>query len=88
MILAGAAPSNAEAKRLVREQRFAEAIQLFQSVPKDLKDTAKAVKSALQLQARIAAGRRAQTVTNLIFITIGLIMLMAAAMAALARLLH
>jgi hypothetical protein len=77
-----------EAKRLVREQRFAEAIQLFQSVPKDLKDTTKAVKSTLQLQARIAAGRRAQTVTNLIFIAIGLIMLMAAAMAALARLLH
>jgi hypothetical protein len=65
-----------EGKRLAREHRFREAIELFKSVPPDIKDTAGAIKAALQLQARLAAERKSATTTNLIVFAIGIILVM------------
>jgi len=63
-----------EAKRLVREHRFKEAIEALKSVPKDIKDTTDVIKSAMMLQARIAAERRSETTTNLILLIIGMVL--------------
>jgi len=65
-----------EGKRLVREHRFREAIELLKSVPADIKDTSGAIRAALQLQARIAAERKSETTTNLIVFAIGIVLVM------------
>ncbi len=66
----------AEAVRLARLQRFREAIELFEQVPQDVRDTGREIEKARQLQARMAAERRSQATTNLILIAIGLLVLL------------
>jgi serine/threonine protein kinase len=72
-----------EGKRLVREHRFKEAIELFKAVPPDIKDTTEAVRTTLLLQARIAADRRSETTTNLVLLAIGLVLVVLIALFAL-----
>lgn len=63
-----------EGKRMVREHRFKEAIALFKSVPKDIRDTTDAIRAAMQLQARLAAERKSEATTNLIIMATGFIL--------------
>ncbi len=70
----------ADAKRMVREHRFKEAVELLRKVPTDIKDTGEAVKATLQLQARLAAERKSESTMNLamiaVFFTIVVIILL------------
>ncbi len=72
---AAARRNYAEAMRMVRTHRFKEAIEMFRQVPPDIKDTTEAIKATMERQARIAAERRSESVTNLVLFAIGLIML-------------
>ncbi|MFO7957903.1 MAG: protein kinase [Candidatus Brocadiia bacterium] len=65
-----------EAMRLLKLQRFREAIELFKRVPEDIRDTSREIEKARQLQARLAAERRSQATTNLILIAVGLLILL------------
>lgn len=68
--------SYAEARKLVAEHRFREAIDLYEAVPQDLIDTTRAVRAAKQIQERMAAERRAKATTNLILLGLGLLMIL------------
>ncbi len=57
-----------EGRRMLSERRFREAIEMFKSVPADIKDTTKEIEATRQLQARFAAEMRARSTTNLLLI--------------------
>jgi serine/threonine protein kinase len=65
-----------EGKRMVREHRFREAIELLKGVPPDIKDTTNTIKGALQLQARIAAERKSETTMNVVIVAIFMVLVM------------
>ncbi len=64
----------AEARRLVQQGRFQEAIELFERVPADIKDTTKEIQTARELKARLAAELRNQSTTNLILLLLCLVL--------------
>jgi len=76
-----------EGRRMLSEQRFREAIELFKSVPPDIKDTTREIKAARQMQARLAAEMRSQATINLVLLAVGLVMVVAIALFALKNLL-
>jgi tetratricopeptide (TPR) repeat protein len=65
-----------QAKRLVREHRFQEAIRLFQRVPSDIKDTTDAIAATKEIQARLAAERRSESTTNIILVVIAIVLIL------------
>jgi ribosomal protein L37AE/L43A/predicted Ser/Thr protein kinase len=69
-----------EGRRMLAERRFREAIELFKSVPADIKDTAKEVEMARQMQATLAAQMRSQATTNLVLLAVGLVMIVVIAL--------
>lgn len=73
-----------EAKRLLRERRFVEAIEMLKSIPPSVKDTSKAVATARKQQAEYVAQRKsAATVTLIIFALCLLLILVTALFAVL-----
>jgi hypothetical protein len=64
-----------DARRLAGERRFREALDLFRSIPADVKDTRAAIRATLQLQAKIAAERKAAATTNLILLAVAIIIM-------------
>lgn len=64
----------AEGQRMLRDRRFREALELFRSVPSDIRDTTEAVSATRQLQARLAADRRSRTATNLVLMVVAVIL--------------
>jgi len=67
----------AEGQRLLRENRFAEAIKLFKQVPPDVRDTTQAINTARQLQTHLAGRLKARHTMNLIIIAVVVLALMA-----------
>jgi hypothetical protein len=65
-----------QAKRLVREHRFQEAIRLFQRVPSDIKDTTEAIQATKEIQARLAAERRSESTTNIVLAVIAIVLIL------------
>ena len=73
---AAASRAFAEGRRLVREQRFKEAIDMFRRVPPDIRDTSEAIEGAKEYQARVAAERRSKATTNLILIVLAVVLVL------------
>jgi hypothetical protein len=80
-----AAAKNAytEAKRLLREHRFVEAIELLKSVPPGVKDTSKAIEAARKQQAQYVAQRRSHATVSLIIFSLCLLLMLVVALLAL-----
>jgi hypothetical protein len=72
-----------EAKRLLQQHRFVQAIDLLKSIPPDIKDTTKAIEAARRAQADYVARRKSVAVINLIIFVLGLILLLVVALIAL-----
>jgi hypothetical protein len=71
------------AKRLVKQRRFVEAINLLKQVPEDIKDTTRAIETARRMQTEYVARRKSIAVINLIIFVLGLILLLVVALLAL-----
>jgi serine/threonine protein kinase len=65
-----------QAKRLVREHRFQEAIRLYQRVPADIKDTTDEIQATKDMQTRLAAERRSESTTNIIIVVIAVVLVL------------
>ncbi len=65
-----------EAKRILREGRFKEAIELFKEVPEDIRDTGPDIERTRRFQQRLAAERRSEAITNLMLLAVGLILVL------------
>jgi hypothetical protein len=81
--LKAAKTAYAEARRMLREKRFKEAIALLRDVPPDIKDTTKEIETCRKLQAQLAAQMRSQSTFNLILLALGLILVIVMAVIAL-----
>lgn len=60
----------AEARKMMREFRVAQAIELFQTVPADLKDTQEDIRAARQLHARTVARMKSRAKIDSILVAL------------------
>jgi predicted Ser/Thr protein kinase/predicted amidophosphoribosyltransferase len=79
---AAARRAYAEARRMLRQHRYGEAIEQLKQIPEDIKDTSEAIEKARRDQADYVARRKSVAVMNLIIFALGLILLLVVALLA------